>query len=76
MSNIINFLEYKNKKNLEILIEELEIKVCTYNFLKKLKVTCLSELSNINWIEKAKAHSKAEYILSDLHNLMSLPKEA
>lgn len=75
-NNIVNFLEYKNRKTLEICIEELDIKVCTYNFLKKLKVKCLSDLSNINWMEEAKVHSKAKYIISDLHNLMFLPKEA
>lgn len=75
-TNVINFLEQKAKRDSKKNIEDLDIRVCTYNFLKKLKISVLSELHKFNWVELAKEHKHYQYIVEDLQALMPLKQEA
>ena len=42
--NVLDFASFRKKRQLSVPIEELDLLVCTYNFLKKKKVKVLKDL--------------------------------
>lgn len=76
MEKVISMFEYIHKRKLKENIEELDVKVCTYNFLKKLKINKLSDLHNINWQELVQGNKNEVHIITDLEGFLSFSKEA
>lgn len=64
--NVVCFAEFKAKKELDKHIEDLDLRICTYNFLKKLKVTRISQLLQIDWSAMVRLEKKATQIIEDL----------
>lgn len=64
--NVISFADFKAKKELDKHIEDLNLRICTYNFLKKLKVTRISQLLQIDWSTMVRLEKKALQIIEDL----------
>lgn len=64
--NIVSLEDFKKKKDMNKNIEELNIKVCTYNFLKKLKVGKIADLIHVDWLSQLALEGKGEQIIEDL----------
>lgn len=62
--------DYKKRKLLAQHIEELEIRVCTYNFLKKHNITEIEQLFQVDWKTVLSVETKAQLIMEDLSDFI------
>lgn len=74
--NIVSLSEFKMKKEVDQYIENLNVRICTYNFLKKLNITSLRQLQNIEWATFVHTEKKAALIVEDLTKYLSAIRTA